>query len=112
MDFYEVHAFKYSKRKWTVAAKMENQVDGNVAQARSEELIALAEKLKNKYMTNQISKKTNILVESQSNGYAHGYTPNYIMTKVKTNEYLIGKEIEVILEKVEDEGMSATIVEK
>ncbi|MBO5477525.1 MAG: tRNA (N(6)-L-threonylcarbamoyladenosine(37)-C(2))-methylthiotransferase MtaB [Clostridia bacterium] len=112
VDFYEVHAFKYSKRKWTVAAKMENQVDGNVAQARSEELIALAEKLKNKYMTNQISKKTNILVESQSNGYAHGYTPNYIMTKVKTNECLIGKEIEVILEKVEDEGMSATIVEK
>ena len=59
-------------------------MDGNVAQARSEELIALAEELKNKYMKNQINKETKILVESQNNGYAHGYTPNYIMTSIKT----------------------------
>lgn len=112
VDFYEVHAFKYSKRKWTVAAKMENQVDGNVAQARSEELIALAEELKNKYMKNQINKETKILVESQNNGYAHGYTPNYIMTSIKTDKDLLGKEVEVILENIENDNMCATIIEK
>ena len=30
IEFYELHVFKYSKRKWTRAAKMENQVDGNL----------------------------------------------------------------------------------
>ena len=50
IGFYEVHAFKYSKRKWTVAAKMENQVDGNIAQQRSEKLISLANEMKKEYL--------------------------------------------------------------
>lgn len=105
VDFYEVHAFKYSKRKWTVAAKMENQVDGAVSQSRSEELIELAEKQKNEYMKKMIGKKANILVESKDKEYVHGYTPNYVMVKVKSNEKLIGKEIEVELKDIDKDIM-------
>jgi threonylcarbamoyladenosine tRNA methylthiotransferase MtaB len=102
VNFYEVHAFKYSKRKWTVAAKMENQVDGVTAQTRSEELIELAEKLKNQYMENMIGQKVKILVESQSDGYANGYTKNYVMVKLKTDLNIIGQEVEVKLEKIDN----------
>ncbi len=109
IGFYEVHAFKYSKRKWTVAAKMDGQVDGNVAQHRSEVLIDLASKLKRKYIENEIGKKEKVLIESQRKDYAYGYTPNYIMTKVKTDENLIGKEIEVTLDKMELDGVVALI---
>lgn len=109
VDFYEVHAFKYSKRKWTVAAKMENQVDGNVSQLRSESLISLANELKIKYMKNMIGKREKILIESYSDGYAHGYTSNYIMVKIKTDEDLIGKEIEVTLQKVDKDIMIGII---
>ena len=46
IEFYELHVFKYSKRKWTRAAKMENQVDGNISAKRSEELISIGNELK------------------------------------------------------------------
>ena len=111
IGFYEVHAFKYSKRKWTVAARMENQVDGNVAQQRSENLISLANKLKQDYMKSQIGKETRILVEEQNGNIAQGYTKNYIMVKVESNINLVGKEVLVKLNDInEDETMNGEIV--
>ncbi len=110
VDFYEVHTFKYSKRKWTVAAKMKNQVDGNIAQKRSEELISLAESLKIKYMNNMIGQVVNVLVESQNNGYAQGYTSNYVMVKFRMDKDVLGKELKVSLEKIEGDLIIGNIV--
>ena len=111
IGFYEVHAFKYSKRKWTVAAKMENQVDGNIAQQRSEALISLANKMKIEYMNSFIGKEMKVLIEEQNGNIAQGYTPNYIMVKVKTDKTLIGKEIVVKLDTINnDETMSGKII--
>ena len=111
IGFYEVHAFKYSKRKWTVAAKMENQIDGNVAQQRSEKLILLANEMKKEYMNSQIGKKMKILIEEQNGELAQGYTPNYIMVKVKSDKNIIGQEMCVRLDKInDDETMSGTII--
>lgn len=103
VNFYEVHAFKYSKRKWTVAAKMENQVDGNIAQQRSEILISLANDLKRKYMESELGNSTKILIEEQNGKVAQGYTPNYIMTKIDSQENILGKEIEVVLKNINDD---------
>ena len=111
VGFYEVHAFKYSKRKWTLAANMENQVDGNIAQARSEELIALANKQKSEYIKNSLNRKTNILVESQDEKYAYGYTPNYIMAKIDKKENIVGKEIQVILQEIDKDYVIAKEIE-
>ncbi len=110
VDFYEVHAFKYSKRKWTTAAKMENQVDGNVAQKRSEQLINLAKRLKDKYINNELGKITSVLIESKDDEYIYGYTPNYIMVKIKSNENLLGKELKVKLLSYDGENVIASIV--
>lgn len=107
--FYEVHVFKYSKRKWTMAAKMDNQVDGNIAQKRSEKLITLASNLKREYMEKMLGKKETILIESQNSGYVQGYTPNYVMVKVKSNENLIGKQIKVTLKEIDKDAMFAII---
>ena len=63
IGFYELHVFKYSKRKWTRAAKMENQVDGNVSSKRSEELISIGNDLKSKYMNKYLGKTLDVLLE-------------------------------------------------
>ena len=105
--FYEVHVFKYSKRKWTLAATMDGQVDGNIAQKRSEELINLANKLKENYMKNMIDKKQKILIESECDGYLYGYTPNYVMVKIKSNNVAIGEQIEVTLKDIDNDAMVA-----
>ena len=103
VDFYEVHAFKYSKRKWTVAAKMPNQVDGNVAHDRSERLISLAKEHKQKFISNMIGKNEDVLVESQKGNIAQGYTSNYVMVKFDSEENVFGKLVNVKLEKIEED---------
>ena len=103
VDFYEVHAFKYSKRKWTVAAKMPNQVDGNVAHDRSERLIKLAKEHKQKFISNMIGKNEDVLVESQKGNIAQGYTSNYVMVKFDSEENVFGKLVNVKLEKIEED---------
>jgi len=108
--FYEVHCFKYSKRKWTVAEKMDNQVDGNIAKARSETLIDIASKLKTNYMEDMIGKEENILIESQKANIAKGYTPNYVMVKINADKNMLGKILKVKLEKVDGDVIIGTLV--
>lgn len=109
IGFYELHVFKYSKRKWTRASKMKNQVDGNVANKRSEELILLGKKLKEDYMKKYLNKTVNVLFESYSDGYLYGYTPNYIKVKVKGDESLWGKQLPVKLYLIEKDLMLGSI---
>lgn len=101
IGFYEVHAFKYSKRKWTRAATMENQVDGNVAIARSKELIDLAKKQKEEYMKSYLGKKMDVLFEEYKDGYLYGYTKNYIKVKVEGDKKLWGLQEEIELDSIE-----------
>lgn len=109
IGFYELHVFKYSKRKWTRAAKMENQVDGNISAKRSEELISIGNDLKSKYMNEYLGKTLDVLFESYDNGYLYGYTPNYIKVKVKGDESLWGKQVPVTLYSKEEELMLGSI---
>lgn len=100
VGFYEVHAFKYSKRKWTIAEKMENQVDGNTSNKRSEELITLASQMKYDYMNCYIGKKLDVLMESYKDGYLYGYTSNYIKVKVKGDKKLWGCLLKIELNSI------------
>lgn len=109
IGFYEVHAFKYSKRRWTRAASMENQVDGNTAILRSKELISTADVLKKQYMSKYIGKKMNVLFESYENGFLYGYTDNYIKVKVEGDKNLWGLMEEVELNSIEGELMLGNI---
>ena len=45
-----MHVFKYSIREGTVAAKMKNQIDGNIKEQRSERLIKLSNNNETEFM--------------------------------------------------------------
>ena len=109
IGFYEIHAFKYSKRKWTVAASMKDQVDGNVANRRSEELIALGQKLKENYLEKYIGRKMYVLFESYLDDYLYGYTSNYIKVKVKGDKNLWGCHIKTELISIEKDIILGSI---
>ena len=109
IGFYEIHVFKYSKRKWTVAAKMKDQVDGNIVNSRSEKLIELGSKLKLAYINNYIGNTENVLFESYKDGYLYGYTDNYMKVKVKGDEKLWGKQLPVELYSVEKDLILGSI---
>ncbi len=94
--FAEMHIFKYSKRKGTVAAGMENQVDDRIKSYRSDILLNLDEKLKNEYRKSYIGKIKDILFEEKvlidGEEYFVGHTKEYLKVAVKS-DYDISNKI-------------------
>lgn len=80
--FFETHIFKYSRRKGTKAADMENQIDENVKNIRSQELIRLNEENQTAYEERFLGKETEILFEEkitvEEKEYYIGHTREYI----------------------------------
>ena len=101
LDIFNIHVFKYSKRKYTKASKLSTTVTDEMKKIRSEKLIKLAEKLKNRYLSKYINTKVTVLLEEYKEGYLYGYTNNYIYVKVKGDEKLWGSKQEIELQKIE-----------
>ena len=95
IKFYKMHVFKYSPRKGTVAAKMKEQIDGNIKEERSKKLIEMSNKNENEYNNTYIGKKVKVLFEERDGEYMKGHTTNYIMVKEKIEKNLENKIVEV-----------------
>lgn len=83
IKFFQMHIFKYSPRKGTKAASMENQVSPNIKEGRSKCLIELSAENEKEFMSKFIGKKLPILFEQNENGYMVGHTTNYLKVGVK-----------------------------
>ena len=88
IKFYKMHVFKYSPRSGTVAAKMPNQIDGNIKEERSNKLIELSDKNEKEYNQKYIGKEVEVLLEEREGEYLKGHTTNYMVVKMKTSENL------------------------
>ncbi len=94
--FTKVHTFPYSEREGTVAAKMK-QVPMNVRKERASCLIEISDRLENEFAAKKAGKVSEVLVETIKDGYAEGYTPEYIRAKIKTDDIsLKGKTVSVM----------------
>ncbi len=101
MGLCEIHVFKYSKRKYTRAAKMPNQVDGNVKKERSNKLLKVSKMLNASFLEKYIGGKVEVLFESYSEGILSGFTPNYIKVNVKGDKKLCGTIQDVVINSLE-----------
>lgn len=90
VGFYEMHIFKYSKRRGTVAEKLPNQVADQKKDIRSDRMIELSEALSKEFRKRHLSKKADVLFEEtktvQGVKYSLGYTPEYIKAAVVSKE--------------------------
>lgn len=84
--FTKLHVFKYSPRKGTKAAVMENQVNGNVKEERSNKLLELSDKYEEEFNNASIGKTLSVLFEEKCGEYVKGHTTNYRVVKVKIKE--------------------------
>ncbi|MBR5227354.1 MAG: tRNA (N(6)-L-threonylcarbamoyladenosine(37)-C(2))-methylthiotransferase MtaB [Clostridia bacterium] len=109
MGLNQLHVFKYSKRNYTRAAKMGNQVDGNIKKRRSEELIAFSENSKEKFLKKVIGNELKVLFENYHEGFLKGYTTNYIKVKIKGEEELCGTIQDVVATSLENETVIGII---
>lgn len=92
IHFYEMHIFKYSKRKGTRAAVMPDQIDEQIKAARSEKLIALGHDMSKEFRKFYIGKNEEVLFEEKAvigdKEYFVGYTKEYVKVAKKTAENL------------------------
>lgn len=93
LNLYEMHIFKYSVRKGTVAEKMDNQVDEQIKNTRSEILIKLANENKSEYENLFVGKEVDVLFEKEELidgiSYYTGHSREYIKTYYESKESLI-----------------------
>ena len=82
IGFYEMHIFRYSPRKGTKAAVMENQVDGKTKEERSNKLIELSRKNEVEYNQREIGRRLKVLWEEKEEEYIKGHTTNYKIVKM------------------------------
>ena len=86
IELTHMHVFKYSPRKGTPAATMENQVDPSTKHDRSEKLLQLNEENFNKFGQKMLDKEFNVLFEQKvgDNKY-EGLTENYVKVIVESD---------------------------
>lgn len=112
VGFTELHVFPYSKREGTPAAKMNNQVDGNIKKERVKKLISLSEELKNSYYKSLEGSNEELLVEKYIDGYLVGHLSNYGLCKVKSDKKILNEILKVKLLKYENDCFIGEIVKK
>ena len=92
VDFYETHIFKYSKRKGTKAAVMENQVSENIKTIRSNELLEMDKVKRTRYEKLWEGKEVEVLFEEavilENQTFQVGHTKEYIKVTIPTEEPL------------------------
>ncbi len=90
VNFYEMHVFKYSRRKGTAADLMKNQVRDEIKSTRSNELITLGEKMKHEFEQAHLNQTMEVLFEEVTalNGrcFITGHTKTYIKVYVEVND--------------------------
>jgi threonylcarbamoyladenosine tRNA methylthiotransferase MtaB len=80
--FAQIHAFVYSPREGTAAAKME-QLPPAIKEERKERLLRAAEACHADYCNRFLGKVLEFVPETYAEGKTYGYTENYIRVAVK-----------------------------
>lgn len=102
--FTHIHAFPYSMREGTPAAKMKEQVPMSVKKARVAVLNKLAKETLAEYGKQIIGTKATILIEQEKDGYYLGFTDEYIHGKIVATgkNFKIGDLVEGTITTMKD----------
>ncbi|MCD7807560.1 MAG: MiaB/RimO family radical SAM methylthiotransferase [Lachnospiraceae bacterium] len=95
ISLYEMHIFKYSVRKGTVAAGMKGQIGDVVKARRSDVLLDMTAGASEKYRREQIDRRAEILFEEKKriNGreYWIGHTREYVKAALESAENMANR---------------------
>ena len=104
IKFTKIHVFKYSPREGTVAAKMKDQIDGNIKEERSKKAIEISSIYEKEFLKKQIGKKIEVLFEQEDGDYWKGHTTNYLIVKTK-EKMLENKCIDIVIKEIDGEEL-------
>ncbi|MGL5346474.1 MAG: tRNA (N(6)-L-threonylcarbamoyladenosine(37)-C(2))-methylthiotransferase MtaB [Peptostreptococcaceae bacterium] len=111
IELSQMHIFKYSPRKGTPAATMENQIDPQMKQLRSDKLLNLSKENFNKFASKFIGQELDVLFEQNIvDDKYEGLTPNYIRVVVPSENDIQGKILKVKITDVKNEYVEGILV--
>ena len=112
IGFYDLHIFKYSRRKGTRADEMKEQITEKVKKERSKILLDLALKDSEKFRKQFIGKRSEVLIEEvrelEGETYYTGFNKEYIRFYIplqKDRALEIGGVYPVLAEKAMEESL-------
>jgi threonylcarbamoyladenosine tRNA methylthiotransferase MtaB len=119
MKFSEMHVFPYSKRTGTPAARMLDQVDEEIKNARVHELIDLSEKMQLTYAQKFVGQVLEVIPEGNFKGAGEhgtlmGYSDNYLQLVFQGDRSQIGEICRVKVMEAgvnENKGIQVDVVE-
>ncbi|MGX4600837.1 tRNA (N(6)-L-threonylcarbamoyladenosine(37)-C(2))-methylthiotransferase MtaB [Faecalimicrobium sp. JNUCC 81] len=111
IELSQMHIFKYSPRKGTPAATMDNQIDPQMKQFRSDKLLNLNKENFNKFASKFIGEELEILFEqSVVDNMYEGLTTNYIRVVVPSEKDIQGEILKVKITNVKDQYVEGIVV--
>ncbi len=110
VGFSRVHAFRFSPREGTPAAKMEDQIPGNVKRDRMTEIEKVAEEVAREYRKKLIGKELGVLVERKTDGISVGHDEYYVLHEFRGGEE--GKFERVVVMSVSKEGVVSKVASR
>lgn len=110
VGFCKVHTFKYSKRKGTIAAEMNDQIDSHIKALRSSMLISYTENSRKRFFSaNEGAIRRVLLEEMVTPTMLSGYSDNYIKIYIDGNSNMLNQFYDVKLIKEYKDGMKGEI---
>ncbi len=115
IKFFDIHVFKYSKRKGTKAESFTDDVDGNIKNRRSEILISLKNDIIEENVMSFMNQTEDVLIEEEieidGRKYYTGYTMRYLKVYLeKSDKILLNDIVRVkIFDRIKD-GVIASII--
>ncbi|WP_185850057.1 tRNA (N(6)-L-threonylcarbamoyladenosine(37)-C(2))-methylthiotransferase MtaB [Blattabacterium cuenoti] len=107
LEISSLHIFPYSQRPNTKSITIQEKVSIRVQRKRKIILRVLSKQKYRSFCERQIHTKKTVLFENNSvnHGYLYGYTENYIRTKINSNPLFINTVQDVLLTKVDQDGI-------
>lgn len=98
IGFAKAHIFAYSRRNGTKADQMQDQVPEHIKNLRSKRMIEHTDRSEREFLLSQIGKVVSVLFETTDrDGLFEGHTKNYTKVKVRSDEDITNRILEVKL---------------
>ena len=110
VEFSKIHIFKYSPREGTVAATMNNQIDGNIKKIRSAFLLDVSDKIAKNFLNSFNGKELEVLFEEKNDKHImSGYSKNYIRVNTSYDKKYINNITKVKIIDIQDDEVFGII---
>lgn len=111
--FCKIHAFPYSERSGTLAARLEDDVPPAEKTRRVQELLRLSDRLGLQFAENHLGETVTVLVEQRDRhtGQLSGLTGNYLRVAFDGPDTLRGQLIALQVQSAGSEGAFGTLLD-